>query len=516
MSKIPFLNHFLRQKFGNILPFYRNLNTLLILIMSNINFTSMFPSPDTLVTYINSGSPLNIIDRTLNDTLLMYACTQILNSRNNQEWSNVVMKILEHTPEEINLGYTNTYGITALILVSGVDNDVSLKMLEFGPEAVNINAVETNNEMNALMYSCNNETEEVAMQMLEMPTIVASIKHINKNGYTPLMLACEDNLEEVALTMIDKFTIDDLHLFQKNNSGENAFDIALENNLVDVYRILGPLMDEDERNTNMYSNNNNDNSNSNNNNNDNSNNNNDNSNSNNNNNDNSNSNDNDNNNENTGYEWGKSEMPIIPSYPEQIIDTSKNGYDAVMLEERNIKEYIDEDKDNIVISYEEKYYLSSRSTIETQLEDGIVFECLLAGGDKKPSNIVQNLPLFNLKMIGIDIPTDKIGIWPEFIYLDGIKNILMDENQYFSVIPLLDKMLVSVISLNEAKKWGTGQGSAAGSLHCQNGQGGMAGIIVLAKPSIVGGKKRKTMRRKRSKPKKTLKKISKRKSKKSK
>jgi ankyrin repeat protein len=437
----------------------------------------MFPNPDTLDTYINSGSPLNIIDKTLDDTLLMYACTQILNSRNNQEWSNVVMKILEHTPEEINLGYANVYGITALILVSGVDNDVSLKMLDYGPEAVNINAVEKNNEMNALMYSCTNDTEEVAIQMLEIPTIVISIKHINKNGYTPLMLACEENLEEVALTMINKFTVDDLHLFQKNNSDKNAFDIALENNLVDVYIILGQLMIEYERNTNMYSNNN----------------------------------DNDNN-ENTTYEWGKSEMPIIPTYPEQIINTSKNGYDSIMLEERNIKEYMDEDKDNIVILYEEKYYLSSRSTIETQLEDGIVFECLLAGGDKKPSNIVQNLPLFNLKMIGIDIPTDKIGIWPEFIYLDGIKNILMSENQYFSVIPLLDKMLISVISLNEAKKWGTGQGSAAGSLHCQNGQGGMAGIIVLANPTVIGGKKRKTMRRKRSKRKKTLKKIFKRKS----
>ena len=445
--------------------------------MSNINFTRMFPNPDTLDTYINSGSPLNIIDKTLDDTLLMYACTQILNSRNNQEWSNVVMKILEHTPEEINLGYANVYGITALILVSGIDNDVSLKMLDYGPEAVNINAVEKNNEMNALMYSCTNDTEEVAIQMLEIPTIVISIKHINKNGYTPLMLACEENLEEVALTMINKFTVDDLHLFQKNNSDKNAFDIALENNLVDVYIILGQLMIEYERNTNMYSNNN----------------------------------DNDNN-ENTTYEWGKSEMPIIPTYPEQIINTSKNGYDSIMLEERNIKEYMDEDKDNIVILYEEKYYLSSRSTIETQLEDGIVFECLLAGGDKKPSNIVQNLPLFNLKMIGIDIPTDKIGIWPEFIYLDGIKNILMSENQYFSVIPLLDKMLISVISLNEAKKWGTGQGSAAGSLHCQNGQGGMAGIIVLANPTVIGGKKRKTMRRKRSKRKKTLKKIFKRKS----
>jgi hypothetical protein len=220
------------------------------------------------------------------------------------------------------------------------------------------------------------------------------------------------------------------------------------------------------------------------------------------------------------YKYASGEMPMIHAFPEQVIDTGKNGYDAVMLEERNVKEYIDEDKDNVVILYEGTNYLLARSTIERQMEDGIVFECLLAGGEKQPSNVVQNLPLFNIKMIGIDIPTDKTGIWPEFIYLDGIKNIVSSEEQYFSVIALVDKMLVSVISLNEAKKWGTDLAgtTAAGSLHCQNGQGGMAGIIVPANPilAVSGGKrKRGTMKKrgtikKRGMVKKYLKKTQKR------
>jgi hypothetical protein len=421
--------------------------------MSDINFTRMFPSPETLVTYINSGSPLNIMDQGT-DTLLMYVCTQILQS-NITGWVNVAMKMLDFTPERINLGYANSEGITALILVSGVDNDVALKILKHTDVEVNLNSVEQNNSMNALMYACTQDTEDVALKMLEFPSIVISLQHVNKNNYTPLMIACEEGLNEIALSMIDWFPTDKLNILQKNNSGKNAFDLALDSDLDEVYRILGQMMDEEERNDNMYSNNNN---------------------------------------EIKGYEWAEGQMPMIPSYPEQVIDTSKNGYDAVMIEERNVKEYIDEDKDNIVILYEGTNYLLSRSTIERQMEDGIVFECLLAGGDKNPSNIVQNLPLFNIKMIGIDMPTDKTGIWPEFIYLDGIKNIVSSKEQYFSVIALVDKMLVSVISLNEAKKWGTAlAGTAAGSLHCQNGQGGMAGIIVLANPilAISGGKRKK-------------------------
>ena len=108
--------------------------------MSDIDFNIMFPDPETLVTYINAGNPLNIIDR-VSDTLLIYVCTEVLQSDNNK-WSDVAMKMLQYTPEQINLGYANSEGITALILVSGVDNDIALKILEYSDVEINLNSVE--------------------------------------------------------------------------------------------------------------------------------------------------------------------------------------------------------------------------------------------------------------------------------------------------------------------------------------------------------------------------------------
>lgn len=438
--------------------------------MSNINFDKLFPSKESLVKYIDDGNALDILDKESN-TLLIYVCTQILQSDNFEFWSKVAMKMLEFTPAQINLKHSNKDGITALILVSGVDNELVLKMLSYGPNEINLNSVEQNNKMNALMYCITKDSEEVALKMLELPTIEISLQNINNNGYTPLMIACEEELEEVALTMIDHFPTEKLNIFQKNNSDQNAFEIALDNNLVDVYRVLNEMMNDIERNDNLIVRDEEE--------------------------------DEDEKKKNT---YATGEIPIIPTFPEQFINNSENGYDPFLLEDRNIKEYLDEEKDNIVILYEGKNYLLSRSIIERQLQDGIVFECLLAEGDKSPPNVVQNLPLFNIKMVGIDIPKDKIGLWPEFIYFDGMKNIITGEEQYFSVIPLVDKMLISVISLNETKKWGTGQGSGFGALHCQNGQGGMAGIIVSAKPMVVGGKKRKTLKKRRTNKRKTNKK----------
>jgi hypothetical protein len=56
----------------------------------------------------------------------------------------------------------------------------------------------------------------------------------------------------------------------------------------------------------------------------------------------------------------------------------------------------------------------------------------------------------------------------------------------FAIIPL-DKILVSVISLEELDKVGT-KFSGANALHCQAGQGGLAGIIISASPISLGGK----------------------------
>jgi hypothetical protein len=416
-----------------------------------------FSNPKVVKKYIQSGQPLDIIDETTDNTLFMYVCDQILNSQHYKPWANLAMKMLDFTPEQINLKHVNRDGVTALLLLCGVDVDVSIKMIGYGPEAINVNSIERDNKMNALMYACTEDTAEVALALLDFPEIVTSLQNINKNGYTPLMIACEEGLEEIALTMLERFPSASLNLFQKNNLGQTAFDIAIEHErLVNVYRLINELMDEQQTIDNV-----------------------------------------------TILEkdrlmtWAHKEMPSLPSFPEQLVELNGMGYDPIWLEDRNIKEYLEEDKDNILIVYEGKIYLVSRSTIERQWEDAIVFECLQADGIKNNPNIVQNLPLFNIKAIGIDIPQDKTGIWPEFIYLVGMKEILESQEQLFSVLPLVDVMLVSVISLHEAKKIGTALGSAYGSLHCQNGQGGMAGVIIPTKvnPTMTAGKKRITKKK---------------------
>lgn len=189
-------------------------------------------------------------------------------------------------------------------------------------------------------------------------------------------------------------------------------------------------------------------------------------------------------------DWGEGVMPATPDYPKQIIDIDSNGYDPMMMENINVKKHLDEDKkENIAILYNGKTYLTSRDIINQQEVDATIYECL--EGDKKTfKNIIGNLPLYNIKKIGIDISSDNaVGIEPEYIYMDGIDELLEDKDdwQYYSIIPLPNKQLVSVISLSEASKVGTDNGSGVSALHCQAGQGGLAGIIVKAYPNNVSG-----------------------------
>jgi hypothetical protein len=126
-------------------------------------------------------------------------------------------------------------------------------------------------------------------------------------------------------------------------------------------------------------------------------------------------------------------MPPLPNYDRQVINMNDTGYDPLMMETRGVKEYLEEDtKDNIAILYNGKLYLSSRSTIEQQEEDALVYECL--EGDKKTfQNIVGNLPLYNIKKIGLDLSSDNaVGVEAEYIYMGGIDSLLEEEQQNIS------------------------------------------------------------------------------------
>ena len=214
--------------------------------------------------------------------------------------------------------------------------------------------------------------------------------------------------------------------------------------------------------------------------------------------------------------WGNKEMPPTPSYSQQIIDVDAEGYDPFLMDNQKISDYIKEDsKENVVIIYNGKYYLSTRAIIEQQEDEALVYECIETkleryDGVKEYQNIVGNLPLYNIKKIGIDISSDNaVGIEAEYIYMEGIDELLSapDAWPYYSIIPLPDKMLVSVISKNEALKIGSGF-SGVSALHCQAGQGGLPGILVKAYPNkeVVGGRKaRKSKKNRKTKTKKSRK-----------
>jgi hypothetical protein len=105
-----------------------------------------------LERYIQSEQPVDIMDRTTDYTLFMFVCKKILDSQPYEPWVNLAMKMLtDFSPEQLKLNYANRDGVTALIFVSGVDVDVSLKIISFGPEAININSVEKDNNMNVVM-----------------------------------------------------------------------------------------------------------------------------------------------------------------------------------------------------------------------------------------------------------------------------------------------------------------------------------------------------------------------------
>jgi hypothetical protein len=211
--------------------------------------------------------------------------------------------------------------------------------------------------------------------------------------------------------------------------------------------------------------------------------------------------------------WANKEMPSIPSYPKQIIDVDAEGFDPFLMDNQKISDYIKEDtKENVVILYNEKYYLTTRAIIDQQEDEALVYECL-EGDKKRFENVVGNLPLYNLKKIGINISSDNaVGVEPEYIYMDGINELLTSEDywSYYSIIPLPDKMLVSVISKNEALKIGTDLGSGVSALHCQVGQGGLPGVLVKAYPNkeVVGGRKGRKTKRTLKKHKRSLKKKS--------
>jgi ankyrin repeat protein len=145
--------------------------------------------------------------------------------------------------------------------------------------------------------------------------------------------------------------------------------------------------------------------------------------------------------------------------------------DPIMLteEEINIGDYIEGNKDNIVIVYDKnRYFFTTRETIMNQIQDATLFPCKVAD-TMRPENIVRNKPLYNLKKIGF------VNVFP----CDMKKFFENLDCQLFAVINTNEKYpsFVSDDVLNRS-------GSYVSSAHCQAGLESKISYMIAAVPSI--------------------------------
>jgi len=185
--------------------------------------------------------------------------------------------------------------------------------------------------------------------------------------------------------------------------------------------------------------------------------------------------------------------------------------DPIMLvtEQINIEDYIEEDKDNIVIVYNKnRYFFTTRDNINNQKDDATVFPCLEAD-TMNPENILRDRPLYNLIKIGF------VGGY----HCDMEKYYNNQGNQLFALINT-DEKYASFVSDNVLNR----AGSYVSGMHCQEGQGSKISYMIVAVPSnkdnpdtvqMGGFKKRRTIKkvkgkkRGKNKKRKTIKKRSK-------
>ena len=177
------------------------------------------------------------------------------------------------------------------------------------------------------------------------------------------------------------------------------------------------------------------------------------------------------------------------------ISPNETTYDAIMMEDISLADYLKEDENNILFQFQNHYYPSSKDTINHQITPtNMVYECK-EPNTLRPENIIKEAPLFRLQSLALPV---------QYIYLCQINALLDSTAQVYKIkLSSPEKNLASVVS-KEVLDGGT----YVSASHCQDGQGGKVYTIEIADYVVsdpVGGKK-KSKRRKHSTNKKKTKK----------
>ena len=148
--------------------------------------------------------------------------------------------------------------------------------------------------------------------------------------------------------------------------------------------------------------------------------------------------------------------------------------DPIMMEEENINicDYIEEDKDNIVIIYNKNdYFFTTRQIISTQKDDATLYPCVRTSHAliPRPENVISTKPLYDLKKIG-------------FVY-----SFFCDMKQYFNNP---DNQLFAIINTKQEypsfisdRIFSGRDHDVVSGLHCQDGQESKISYMIVAVPS---------------------------------
>ena len=144
-------------------------------------------------------------------------------------------------------------------------------------------------------------------------------------------------------------------------------------------------------------------------------------------------------------------------------DVSFTYFDPIMLEDNitTIREYIEENVDNIVLQYTldgvKKDFLTKKSSINTVLADSIFYPCKKANSSLDETNIIE-IPVFKLRAIGMDLGG--------YVFIDSILN--RNSKQLF----VLKKLTHFPSYVSKNIRYGGHFVDWTSGTHCQEGQGG--------------------------------------------
>lgn len=389
-------------------------------------------------------------------TPLMVACIQGL-----ENVANALLDTGKSNPNSVSRNKSS-----ALVLACEYNlQSVALRLIEMGSYAQQIN--DKNNT--ALIFACDHKMVEVALALIQTGNSLPG--HVSGQGYTALMISCIRNLSTIALALIqtgeskpdivnprgntalisacnNSMSEVAMALIQTGQSlpgyvgknGNTALMMACFNNMTAVANALldtndaKPSQENSSGMTALY------------------------------------------------YANSNHMTDVVKRLRTQLltlnmISIDEEGFDAVNQEDRIIKEYLQENPNNLCFMLEGKYYLSNRTVLVKQSQDtaNIKYECINSGSSYADlyyitdANIIRTVEYLSLTAIlGMQI----VATMKDINMVTNTKN----KHQLYSLVKS-ERVLASIIS----KAIHEGAGMMSGD-HCQEGKTTHVYNIIMAYP----------------------------------